>query len=260
MSSVQLSKFSGDTGIFKKFDKDNNGLDKKEINAAAQDAIKNKDYNTAGLLGTMAVGGKDNQGLMHDVNKDGRISQDELKQFAGLAGKKDEIDTADFSAGFGDAAKDNNFFAMLDTASNAQGADKSGASEGAEESGDGGSEECSGGDCGGSKSASEPSAAGQAGQSAPSGGGGESGGGGAPAGGAQGANQQQQQPQNIQQIMAMIMQLLQVLMQQMGVTDPTQQQGQTQPGAATNGLTGATGATAGGAAPAQVGGNVRPLF
>lgn len=170
MSSVQLSKFSGDNGIFKKFDKDNNGLDKKELNLAAQDAIKNKDYNTGSLLGTMAAGGKDNKGLTHDPNGDGRISQDELKQFAGLAGKKDEIDVADFSAGFGDAAKENNFFSMLDSAQASEGTK---ASEGGEEA-SGECEDCGGGGsegAGGAESSKPSSAAGQAGGGAPAGGG-----------------------------------------------------------------------------------------
>lgn len=85
---------------FRDYDKDKNGLDKKEI---AQGALSLKDgtstdKRTASLLATVVAGGKNGAGFFEDIDTDrnGRLSVSEFDRLAGLDGNKNEFSSDDF--------------------------------------------------------------------------------------------------------------------------------------------------------------------
>lgn len=90
---------------FQKFDKDHNGLSKNEINFAINDAKKSGNKNLYEFWSTLVFGGKDGNGLMPDINKDGRVQFFELKDLANHSKSRHHIDASDFLAGFGYDAK-----------------------------------------------------------------------------------------------------------------------------------------------------------
>lgn len=99
---VHLSKLYDS---FKKFDKNNDGLSRGEINFAADDARKNGQKDVYEVLSTFLVGGRDEQGLMPDVNGDNRLQFSELKDLANHSNDRNVIDVQDFMKGFGYRAK-----------------------------------------------------------------------------------------------------------------------------------------------------------
>ncbi len=86
---------------FKRFDENNDKkLSRQEIARAAYELRQEGQLDEARLYATFLQGGKDGKGLYPDTNKDGFITEDELKALAEAGGKKKIISSEDFQKAF----------------------------------------------------------------------------------------------------------------------------------------------------------------